>query len=91
VHISLELFESGFSLQIEDDGKGLDPGGPGMDLSTLNQARVFTGHGLPNMLKRMEEIGGKCHIQSMPSKGMRVRFIIRIKSSAQNAPAPMVQ
>jgi len=91
VHISLELFESGFSLQIEDDGKGFDPGGPGTDPSTINQARVLTGHGLPNMLKRMEEIGGKCHIQGMPSKGTKVRFIVRIKSSAKNAPMPTVQ
>lgn len=88
VRISLELFESGFSLQIEDDGKGFDPGGPIVDNSTINQSRIFTGHGLPNMLKRMESIGGRCRIQSTPSKGTKVRFIIRTKPSARNAPAP---
>lgn len=48
---------------VQDDGHGFDPG-----KSRNNR------HGLSNLSQRMQEVGGKCSIQSQPGKGCRVEF-----------------
>lgn len=92
VRISLGLFGSGFSLAIEDDGEGFDSNEAGAKPAP-GQPRILTGHGLANMLKRIEEIGGQCRIESIPSKGTRVTFIVVVKLPANGrhgngGPAP---
>ncbi len=88
VRISLELFEAGFSLLIEDDGKGFDWTDAGANISAPDQSRTLTGHGLANILKRMEEIDAKCRIESKPSQGTRIRFIVHVKRSPNDVMAP---
>jgi signal transduction histidine kinase len=88
VHISLGLFEAGFSLLIEDDGKGFDWTDAGTNASAPDPSRILSGHGLANILKRMEEIDAKCRIESKPSQGTKIRFIVHMKRSPNDVLAP---
>lgn len=55
--------EKGVWLSIHDNGKGFDPDKPD-----------FPGNGLVNMQKRMEEIGGRFEMESVPGKGTTVKL-----------------
>ena len=57
-----------FSLSIEDNGRGFDAG-----------AQSSRGHGLQNMRRRLEELGGRCEITSKPGAGVRVTFSLSIR------------
>ena len=61
-------------IEICDDGYGFDPDavrpGPGRH------------HGLTNMRRRMEEIGGACELFAAPGRGTRVVFRVELKGSA---------
>jgi signal transduction histidine kinase len=50
-------------VEIEDRGRGFDPG-----------AGAGTGNGLNNMKSRLEESGGRLELTSEPGKGARIRF-----------------
>jgi signal transduction histidine kinase/ligand-binding sensor domain-containing protein len=64
VRLQLDLEPKSFTLQVADDGRGfaLPPAGAG------------PGHGLNNMSKRLQEIGGRCQVTSQPGQGTVVRF-----------------
>ncbi|MGO8838583.1 MAG: two-component regulator propeller domain-containing protein [Limisphaerales bacterium] len=79
VHVSLTLAESGFSVSIEDNGRGFDPAGVGEVAEPNDPVRIVSGHGLANMRKRLEGIGGECRVDSAPGKGTRITFIVRVK------------
>jgi signal transduction histidine kinase len=49
--------------------------GKGFDMATLKT----TGHGLRNIIKRIEDIGGLANIDSAPNKGTVARFEIDVK------------
>ncbi|WP_026956406.1 tetratricopeptide repeat-containing sensor histidine kinase [Algoriphagus vanfongensis] len=55
---------SKLSLQISDDGVGFD------------EQEIVPGHGLLNMKKRAEELGGELKIQSTPGKGTKVILLL---------------
>ena len=75
VHVCLVLKPGAFELSVEDNGCGLNPGG------ARNQAdRFASGNGLKNMVRRLEAIGGRCHIRSQPGKGTKVLFVVPFKS-----------
>lgn len=63
--------ESGLFVVVEDDGKGFDP-------AQSSGKR----NGLGNMIQRMSEVGGECHIFSEPGRGCRVEFSIPLTLSA---------
>lgn len=63
VSVSLELTQAGFTLAIEDNGLGFAAGAP--------PAR---GNGLANMRQRLNELQGRCCIESEPGRGTRVLF-----------------
>jgi signal transduction histidine kinase len=63
VHIRLDIDPPGFSISIEDNGKGFEPG-------TTRKG----GRGLGNMHQRLLDIGGRCEIQSNPGGGTKVIF-----------------
>lgn len=74
VWIRLRLQEQGFTLEIQDNGKGFDPAAP--------RAR---GNGLANMRLRLEELHGQCQVESAPGKGTCVRFVM---ASSPGYPCP---
>jgi signal transduction histidine kinase/ligand-binding sensor domain-containing protein len=81
VTISLSLSQSGFSLLIADNGKGFALPSPGLASTPPgSDLRISTGNGLPNMRKRLEEIGGLCEITTAPGEGTRVKFTMEIKN-----------
>jgi signal transduction histidine kinase/ligand-binding sensor domain-containing protein len=78
VRVSLVLAEFGFSLLVQDNGRGFDPV---VGAATKKDAlRISTGNGLTNMRKRMEGIGGECQIESAAGNGARVKFIVPLKN-----------
>jgi two-component system, NarL family, sensor histidine kinase DevS len=63
--ISLRRDDAGVVLEIDDDGRGFDPG------------RVAgTGHGLGNLRERSAALGGRAEISSVPGQGTTVRVTI---------------
>ncbi len=72
--------------EIEANGaaNGLPPvvnkaksGTPG-EFSNEVATRVMAGHGLGNMRRRLEEVGGRCEWDTAPGEGTRVRLLIAI-------------
>ena len=75
VRLSLLIEPGGFSLQIEDSGRGfavetVEPTPP------PDTGRPASGHGLGNMRQRLMEIGGRCDIRSAPGQGTVVRLVV---------------
>ena len=68
VRISLKLGEDSFTLKVEDDGGGIDPGASDAPM------RPTSGSGLVNMKNRMDEIGGTCILRSNLGQGTTVEF-----------------
>jgi signal transduction histidine kinase len=64
VTIQLEQSNKGWLLRIRDNGKGI---------VSDNESR---GHGLKNMRKRLERIGGGCQVKSALGKGTTVTFAL---------------
>jgi signal transduction histidine kinase/ligand-binding sensor domain-containing protein len=69
IKIGLHSRACGFTLVVEDDGKGFDP----MAIE-IQAPRLVGGHGLKNMRLRLEEIGGRCEIDARPGSGTRIKF-----------------
>jgi len=63
--VSLYRAETGWVLEVDDDGQGFNP------------ARTTgTGQGLHNLRERAERLGGRAEIHSIPGEGTRVRVTI---------------
>jgi signal transduction histidine kinase len=67
VHISFS--DKLLNVSLQDDGCGFD--------TSANP----TGHGLVNMKRRLEDIGGTCLIQSAPGTGTTVQFCLLVRPS----------
>jgi signal transduction histidine kinase len=65
-----------FVWQLEDNGRGFDP-------ETISQSPGSggSGNGLSNMSRRLQEIQGRCDIQSAPGQGTKVIFVVPVKPS----------
>jgi signal transduction histidine kinase len=63
VQVKLHLTEKSLRITIADDGKGFDP-----------QQVSCEGNGLPNMKKRLEDIGGRIQVTSRTGVGTVVEF-----------------
>lgn len=72
VTVNISFAEVGLTIALQDDGCGFDP---------LNGV---AGHGLVNMKRRLEDIGGSCSIQSVPGGGTTVVFCLVLGSSAKS-------
>jgi signal transduction histidine kinase/ligand-binding sensor domain-containing protein len=79
VHISLELGPDGFVLAVEDNGRGLEAS-PANASAT---GRTLTGHGLPNLQRRLARIGGRCEVSSQPETGTRIAFVVDVRKAAR--------
>lgn len=81
VQIALIPGDSGFELRVTDNGRGFsastqEPAPPGQPVPAAT-----SGYGLGNMRRRLEEIGGRCELQSEPGRGTRLSFHVHLKSS----------
>jgi len=74
VSVSLATAAAGFNLAVRDNGKGFDP-------ATV-ATRPRRGNGLKNMRQRLEQIGGRCEIQSAPGGGTEIKFFISVPTVA---------
>jgi signal transduction histidine kinase len=78
VHISFALKPAPFAVNIADNGRGFDP-------TVLTEPALPGGqprprlNGLVNMRKRLQEIGGRCEIQSERGRGTQVTFVLPAK------------
>ena len=75
VSVSLATDENGFTLAVRDNGRGFDP-------ATVS-TRPGRGNGLKNMQQRLQEIGGRCEIQSTPGDGAEIIFFVAVPSAAR--------
>ncbi len=66
------------AISIKDNGRGFAPNGH------------LAGNGLANMKRRLEDVGGKCFIESQPGKGATVHIELVIKLAGKNGqPQPL--
>jgi len=79
VCISLSTVAAGFTLVIEDNGRGFVSTNERVEAGS-QLSRVDHGDGLKNIKHRLEEAGGRCEIASMMGKGTRVTFVLPVRS-----------
>ena len=76
----LDYGDSRFEITVEDNGKGFDPA----DVQTPTDSPVSdSGNGLPNMNRRLADMGGHCRVESTPGRGTTVKFILPLKPLAK--------
>lgn len=91
VRLALRLEDNGFTLVVDDNGHGMDS-----SRAPLDGERLFSGHGLPNLNKRLASIGGRCLVHSAPDQGTRIELVVGIPDSdrfshpANGSPSPIV-
>jgi two-component system NarL family sensor kinase len=71
--VSLIGQSSRVQLEVMDNGAGFDAGSPRGD-------ELRAGVGLAGMRRRVEAIGGRCQIESSPSRGTRVQVELPLNS-----------
>ena len=78
VSMRVEIINSVFEMVIEDDGVGfiMDEQRQGTSLAAEVDDHPVRGHGLRNMTKRAEEMGGSLSILSTPGKGTTLRLSV---------------
>ena len=76
VRISLSVNSRQFALVVSDNGKGFDTAAGDSGEAAARAGRISGGNGLPNMKKRLEEIGGRCKVESRPGEGTRVELAV---------------
>lgn len=59
------------SISVQDDGCGFD------------RTNGLAGHGLANMQRRLEDIGGHCYVETEPGKGTTVRIHFTIETAGK--------
>ncbi len=67
IRVSLIFEATGFILEISDNGNGFDQHQP---------VKLKGGHGLKNMLERIQSVGGSCEIKSLIQQGTTVKFTV---------------
>jgi signal transduction histidine kinase/ligand-binding sensor domain-containing protein len=80
-YIRLAAGTGSFELVVEDNGRGFTPETVKERLPD-DSARLSTGNGLENMARRLAEIHGHCHVQSVPGQGTKVIFTVPLKTFA---------
>ena len=77
VAVVLEVRPNGFVLSVSDNGRGFAAPAPAPPGAAAVAAR---GNGLNNMRRRLEELGGRCVIASVPGQGTQVRFEMDVRA-----------
>jgi signal transduction histidine kinase len=65
----IRFVKNRMTVEITDDGKGFSQEKPSQ-----------FGNGLSNMKKRMEQLGGKWQISSIPGKGTKIHLFVNLKN-----------
>ena len=73
VTVRMVFAEGSLDISVHDDGAGFQP------------VEGVSGHGLSNMKQRLQNIGGKCTVESKPGGGTTVRLGLRISAPVSNA------
>jgi signal transduction histidine kinase len=81
VRVTMELGESHFVMVVADDGRGFDL------VEAAESSRPTGGNGLKNMRLRLEQIGGRCEIGSVPGSGTTVKFAVQVMKPDTGAEA----
>jgi signal transduction histidine kinase len=72
--LRLECQPRTIRITIEDDGRGINvPAAAGSQ-----SGRASSGHGLRNLVRRLEDIGGRCDVSSPAGQGTRVVFALPV-------------
>ena len=71
VRISFRGDNRTFTMELQDDGRGFDPG----------NTDSYNGHGLPNMRNRAAAIDAQFILESSPGNGTRVRVVVTQKAT----------
>jgi len=87
VWLRLRVESSGFTLIVEDNGRGFQSNGNGNgngahSKSEAAQDRLATGSGLPSLRKRLHSVGGRCTMHSAPGQGLRIEMDVYLKEAA---------
>ncbi|HEU5069975.1 MAG TPA: two-component regulator propeller domain-containing protein [Verrucomicrobiae bacterium] len=61
-------------ITIEDDGRGINA----PTAAAGRSERASSGHGLRNIVRRLEDIGGRCDVSSTAGQGTRVVFALPV-------------
>jgi signal transduction histidine kinase/ligand-binding sensor domain-containing protein len=78
VRIAIAFEAEMLELLVEDNGRGFGLN-DGTNKGPREHGRTAGGNGLENMNRRVREIGGKCHIESEPGRGTKVKFQLLLK------------
>jgi len=81
--VVIEIGKTGSSLTLEvrDDGRGLEPEEPAAAAEPAAEAggrHRESGYGLPGMERRARQLGGELRIDSAPGKGTRVHLSVPV-------------
>jgi nitrate/nitrite-specific signal transduction histidine kinase len=74
LHLQIHWEDPRLVVVVRDNGRGFD-------LKAVKPGR----NGLTNIVERLRELDGDCHITSEPGEGCRVEFRISLKSSVRSA------
>jgi ligand-binding sensor domain-containing protein/signal transduction histidine kinase len=78
VRLQLRTIPAGFCFVIKDDGRGLAASAAA---GGEPSGRISSGHGLQNLVLRLEKIGGTCKITSAPGGGTEVELTVRLPAA----------
>src|SRR5581483_2792726 len=74
--IAVKCSAATFEIVASDNGAGFDPAADS----------PAAGNGLRNMRERLAEVGGSCHVESQPGRGVAVHFLIPLNGHAADLP-----
>lgn len=75
--LRIRLAPDEFIISIEDNGCGMTAAAAAAYNPASPLERVQSGHGLRNLVRRLEESGGRCRVHSTPGEGTRVELIMK--------------
>jgi signal transduction histidine kinase len=78
VQVALKLEANQLTLTVADNGRDFVVNDPAPKPPT-NPDRIMHGHGLPNMKRRLAEIGGACEVHGEPGQGTTVTFRVPLR------------
>jgi signal transduction histidine kinase len=73
VRVQLSVQGEGLRLVIEDNGRGFPAPGE-------IQSRLISGHGVPNLEKRLLAVGGQCAVCSAVGQGTRIEMTVKART-----------